>query len=51
MVISFLKTFNNQKILITGHTGFKGSYLTFFFHYLNAKVMGIFDNESKILKI
>ena len=35
------KTFKNKKILITGHTGFKGSWLTFWLHTLGAKVTGI----------
>lgn len=46
----FKETFNNQRVLITGHTGFKGTYLTTFFHYLNTKVMGISDDEFKNFK-
>lgn len=29
-----------KKVLITGHTGFKGSWLTFWLYLLNAKVVG-----------
>jgi CDP-glucose 4,6-dehydratase len=35
------KIFKNKKILITGHTGFKGSWLTQIFLLLESKVMGI----------
>ena len=35
------KTFwKNKKILITGHTGFKGSWLTLILNNLGAKVVG-----------
>jgi|TARA_Y100000310_G_scaffold328020_1_gene395353 CDP-glucose 4,6-dehydratase len=33
--------FKNKKILITGHTGFKGSWLTLCLAGLNAKILGI----------
>lgn len=53
-----LKFFKNKKILITGHTGFKGSWLSFIMNYSGAKVMGISDkiqnnelfNQLKIKK-
>ena len=35
------KTFTNKKILVTGHTGFKGSWLTLFLKRFNAKLYGI----------
>ncbi len=36
-----LKTcFKNKKIFITGHTGFKGSWLSFLLHELGAEVLG-----------
>ena len=38
---NFLKSFNNRKVLITGSTGFKGSWLSLLLHHLNAKVVGI----------
>lgn len=31
---------NNKKVLITGHTGFKGSWLSYWLHSLGAKVIG-----------
>ena len=36
-----LKIFKNKKILITGHNGFKGSWLTIWLIILGAKVVGI----------
>ena len=38
------KFFNNKKILITGHTGFKGSWLTLWLTYMGANVLGISSN-------
>ncbi len=35
------KTFENKKVLITGHTGFKGSWLTIWLLTLGAKVYGL----------
>ncbi len=35
------KLFKNKKILITGHTGFKGSWLTLWLSNIGAKVYGI----------
>ena len=40
----FNKIFKNKKIIITGHTGFKGSWLTMWLIELKAKVVGI-SNE------
>ncbi|MCR4323983.1 MAG: CDP-glucose 4,6-dehydratase [Nanoarchaeota archaeon] len=49
----------DKRVLITGHTGFKGTWLTIWLHKLGAKVIGysleeypndIFFNESKISK-
>ena len=31
---------NNKRVLITGHTGFKGSWLTFWLNQMGAKVFG-----------
>lgn len=42
--LNFRKIFKNKKIIITGHTGFKGSWLTLWLNYLGAKVIGI-SNE------
>ncbi len=40
-----MKEFNNKKILITGHTGFKGSWLSMWLVHLGARVVGVSDNE------
>ena len=37
----FGNIFNNKKIIITGHTGFKGSWLAFWLILLGANVIGI----------
>jgi CDP-glucose 4,6-dehydratase len=34
------KYFNKKTILVTGHTGFKGSWLSVWFSQLGAKVIG-----------
>jgi len=39
----FNSIFNGKKILITGHTGFKGSWLSAFLSQLGAKVIGLSD--------
>lgn len=39
--IMFKNTYSNKKILITGHTGFKGSWLTVWLLKLGAQVVGI----------
>ena len=42
------KQFKNKKVLITGHTGFKGSWLTYWLTLLGAKVIGLsLDIPSK----
>ena len=33
--------FKNKIVIITGHTGFKGAWLTFWMYYLGAKIVGI----------
>ena len=43
----FKKKFKNQKILITGHTGFKGTYLSSFLNYLDSNLIGISDKKLK----
>ncbi len=49
--------FKNKKVLITGHTGFKGAWLSFILNQLGAKVTGISDYNFtkpslyKILKL
>ena len=44
----FNKIFKNKTILITGHTGFKGSWLSIWLNHLGAKVVGVSDNEISI---
>lgn len=40
--ISNMKQFyKDKKVLVTGHTGFKGSWMSFLLHQLGAKVIGI----------
>ena len=39
-----LKIFKNKKIIVTGHTGFKGSWLSLWLTYLGAKVIGLSIN-------
>ena len=46
-MIIFQKHFKNKKVLITGHTGFKGSWLTLWLNQMGAKVYGISDNYPK----
>ena len=36
-----MKQFKNKRVIITGHTGFKGSWLAIWMHLLGAKVIGI----------
>ena len=36
----FKGIYNNKKVLLTGHTGFKGSWLTFWLHKMGAQVLG-----------
>ena len=38
------KTFKNKKIIVTGHTGFKGSWLALSLNYFGANGMGISSN-------
>ena len=38
---SFVQLFNSKKTLITGHTGFKGSWLSAWLHLLGADVYGV----------
>lgn len=40
-MINLKKFFNNKKILVTGHTGFKGSWLVHWLSRYNVKILGI----------
>ncbi len=46
-MINKLKKFKNKKVLITGHNGFKVSWLTIWLNLLGAKVVGISLNNNK----
>ncbi len=54
---SLFQNFKGKRVLITGHTGFKGAWLTFLMLILGAKVMGISHGKKtnpslfKILQI
>ena len=37
----FKDIYNGKKVLITGHTGFKGTWLTAWLHNLNANIIGL----------
>ena len=39
--------YGNRRVLITGHTGFKGSWLALWLHELGAQVSGISDRAPK----
>ena len=41
-----LKYFKEKKIVVTGHTGFKGSWLVSWLHLLGADIMGISLNST-----
>ena len=44
-----MKNYDNilsKKVLITGHTGFKGGWLSFFLKNLDCKIYGISDIEN-----
>ena len=38
---NYLHKYKNKKILITGHTGFKGSWLTSWLAHLGANIIGV----------
>jgi CDP-glucose 4,6-dehydratase len=40
-VKTVLDSFRGKKVFITGHTGFKGSWLTYWLHQLGADIMGL----------
>ncbi len=51
---NFLNIFKNKKILITGHTGFKGSWLTLLLNHIGAEVIGLskpIDKSNKHFKL
>ena len=40
--------FKDRKVLITGHTGFKGSWLTLWLHKMGAKIIGVSLKDLKL---
>ena len=40
MLTNLSKTYGGRRVLVTGHTGFKGSWLTLWLTYLGARVIG-----------
>ena len=44
MSILFHNVYKGKKVFITGHTGFKGSWLSFWLKELGAKVIGYSKN-------
>ena len=45
---SLQKFYKNKKILVTGHTGFKGAYLSIWLNKLGSKVYGLSLPENKM---
>ncbi|MDA9909973.1 GDP-mannose 4,6-dehydratase, partial [Gammaproteobacteria bacterium] len=43
-----LNIFNNKKIIVTGHTGFKGSWLSLWLSNLGADVIGISNDIPSV---
>lgn len=43
-----LKFWKNRKVFITGHTGFKGSWLIIFLKIFKAKIIGLSLKQKKI---
>ena len=37
------ETYGGRRVLVTGHTGFKGSWLSLWLHHLGAEVAGYSD--------
>ena len=42
--INLKNNFRGKKVIITGHTGFKGSWLVLWLHHLGSKIVGISNN-------
>ena len=39
-MVDFYEAFRSKRVFITGHTGFKGSWLAFLLNEIGAEVMG-----------
>ena len=46
--MSLLSIFKDKKVLVTGHTGFKGSWLSMWLNHLGAKVVGASIAEPSV---
>ena len=46
---NFREKFKNKSVLITGHTGFKGSWLTMWLNISGAKIAGISNDYPSSL--
>ena len=44
--LGFNNIYKNKKVLITGHTGFKGSWLVTWLDMMGAKVVGISEKNT-----
>ena len=42
--INLKKIFNKKRVLVTGHTGFKGSWLSLILNYFGATILGVSDS-------
>ena len=40
-ILKLKKFYKNKKILVTGHTGFKGRWLIIILEFLGAKIVGV----------
>ena len=38
------RIFKNKKVIVTGHTGFKGTWLSLWLNIMGAKVLGVSKN-------
>ena len=47
MIHYYQKYYRKKKVLITGHTGFKGAWLSTFFLLFNSKILGVSIDELK----
>lgn len=47
-MIPFKNTYQDKKVLVTGHTGFKGSWLSLWLDSMGAEVHGISDEIPTI---
>ena len=50
MIDIFNNFYKGKRVLVTGHTGFKGSWLSIWLHELGAEVVGTELSQVKIHK-